>query len=93
MIRDIVKAQYNRTIEKRLLKRGSESPSLRSFNEGDIVYCHFPSKTLMSEHNLPSKKIKMNYVGPLYIFSKHDQFMYQLATINGKVFEQIFHVS
>ncbi len=41
---DIVKENHNRTIEKRLQKHGSEIPSLRSFNEGDIVYCHFPSK-------------------------------------------------
>ncbi len=64
VIRDIVKEQHNNTIEKRFLKHGSESHTLRSFNEGDIVYCHFPSKTFMSEHNLPSKKMKMNYVGP-----------------------------
>ncbi len=70
-IRDIVKILHNQIIEKWLLKHGSESPSLRSFNEGDIVYCHFPSKTLISGHNLPSKKLKMSYVGPLYIFSKH----------------------
>ncbi len=92
-IRDIVKTQHNRTIEKRLHKHGSERPSLRSFNEGDIVYCHFPSKTPISRHNLPSKKMKMNYVDPLFIFSKHNKFMYLLATINGEVIEQLFHVS
>ncbi len=51
----IVKEHYNQTIEKRLQKHGSESTSLRSFKEGDIVYCHFPSKTVISGHNLPSK--------------------------------------
>ncbi len=42
LIREFVKENHNQTIEKRLEKHGSESPSLRSFNEGDIVYCHFP---------------------------------------------------
>ncbi len=37
--------------------------------------------------------MKMNYVGPSYIFSKHDRFMCLLATINGEVIEQMFHVS
>ncbi len=63
-LRDIIKEQHKQTIEKRLLKHGSENPSLRSFNEGDIVYCHFPSTTIISGHNLPSKKLKMSYVGP-----------------------------
>ncbi len=31
-LRDIVKEQHNQTIEKRLLKHGSESLSMRSFN-------------------------------------------------------------
>ncbi len=31
----------------------------------------------------------MNYVGPLYIFSKHDKFMYLLAAIDGEVIEQM----
>ncbi len=35
----------------------------------------------------------MSYVGQLYIFSKHDKFLYLLATIDGKVIEQMFHVS
>ncbi len=92
-IRDIVKEQHNNTIEKRLLKHGSESHCLRSFNDRDMVYCLFPSKTIMPEHNLPSKKMKMNCVGPLYIFSKHNKFMYLLATIDGEVIEQLFHIS
>ncbi len=33
-IRDIVKDNHNQTIEKRLQKYNSESPSLCSFNEG-----------------------------------------------------------
>ncbi len=35
----------------------------------------------------------MTYVGPLYIFSHHDKYLYILATINGEVIEQLFHVS
>ncbi len=45
-ISDIVKENHNQTIEKRLQKHGSESLALHSFNEGDIVYWHFPSKLL-----------------------------------------------
>ncbi len=37
--------------------------------------------------------MKMKYVGPLYIFSKHDKFMYIQATINGEVIEHMFHGS
>ncbi len=80
-----MKEHHNQTIEKRLQKHGSESPSLRSFNEGDTVCCHFPSKTIISDHKVPSKKLKMFYVGPLYIFSKHDKFLYLLTSIDGKV--------
>ncbi len=35
----------------------------------------------------------MSFVGLLYIFSKHDTFMYLLSTIDGEVMEQTFHVS
>ncbi len=35
----------------------------------------------------------MSFVGPLYIFSKHDKFMYLLSTIDAAVIEQTFHVS
>ncbi len=35
----------------------------------------------------------MSFVGPLYIFSKHDKFIYLLSTINGEVIELTFHVS
>ncbi len=35
----------------------------------------------------------MSYIGPLYIFSKHDKFLHLLATIDDEVIEQIFHVS
>ncbi len=48
----IVKENHNQTIEKRLQHHGSESPALCSFNEGDIVYCHFPSKTIISDQKL-----------------------------------------
>ncbi len=35
----------------------------------------------------------MSYVGPLYIFSKHVKFLYLLASIDGQVIEQMFHIS
>ncbi len=35
----------------------------------------------------------MSFVGPLYIFPKHDKFMYLLSTIDGEVIEQTFHMS
>ncbi len=35
----------------------------------------------------------MSFVGPLYIFSKHDKFMYLLSIIDGEVIKQTFHVS
>ncbi len=89
----IVKEHHNQTIQKWLVQHGSESLTLRSFSEGDIVYCHLPSKTIISDLKLPSKKLQMWFVGPLYIFSKHDKFMYLLSTIDGEVIEQTFHMS
>jgi hypothetical protein len=47
----------------------------------------------MSEHKLPSKKLKMDYVGPLFIYSRYDKYLYILATIDGTVIEQVFHAS
>ncbi len=35
----------------------------------------------------------MSFVGRLYIFSKHNKFLYLLSTIDGEVIEQMFHVS
>ncbi len=35
----------------------------------------------------------MQFVGTLFIFSKHDKFMYLLSTIDGEVIEHMFHVS
>ena len=35
----------------------------------------------------------MDYVGPVYIYSKYDKFLFILATIDGTVIEQLFHVS
>ncbi len=35
----------------------------------------------------------MSLIGPLYIFSKYNKFMYLLSTIDGEVIEQTFHVS
>ncbi len=58
-IRDIVKENHNQTIEKRLQKHESESPALCSLNEGDIVHCHYPSKTIIFDLKLPSKKLQM----------------------------------
>ncbi len=92
-LHDIIKEHHNQTIQNRREKHGSKSPSLRSFNEGDIVYCHFPSKTIISDHNLPSKKLKMSNDGPFYIFSKHEKFLYLLATKDGEDIEQMFHDS
>ncbi len=78
---------------KGLQKHWSKNTALRSFNEDDIVYCHFPLKTVISDRKLPSKKLQMSFVGLLYFFSKHDKFMYQMFTIDGEVIEQMFHVS
>ncbi len=35
----------------------------------------------------------MQFVGPLYIFSKHHKFMYLLTFIDGEVIDHMFHVS
>ncbi len=35
----------------------------------------------------------MNYVGPLYVYSKFDKFQFVLSTIDGEVIEQLFHVA
>ncbi len=61
--------------------------------KGDIVYGQFPSKSLMEGLDLQSKKIKMDYVGPLYVYSKFDKFQFVLSTIDGEVIEQLFHVA
>ncbi len=82
---DIVKENHNHTIEKRLQHHGSVSPALCSFNESDIVYCHFPSKTIITDLKLPWKKSQMSFVGLLYVFSKHDKCLYLLSTIDGEV--------
>ncbi len=89
----IVKEHHNQTIQKRLQQHGSESPTLRSFSESDIVYLNFPSKTIISDLKLLSKILQMSFVGPLNIFSKHGKFMYLLSAIDGEVDEQTFHVS
>ncbi len=67
-IRNILKEYHNETIRKRHLQHGSTSEQLRSFNEGNIVYCYFPSKTIISQMKIPSRKFTMSYVGPLYIY-------------------------
>ncbi len=35
----------------------------------------------------------MNFIGPLYIYSKFDKFQFVLSTIDGEVIEQLFHVA
>ncbi len=90
---DIVKVHHNQTIQKRLQQHCSESPTLRSFSEANIVYYHFPSKTIISDLNLSSQKLQISFVGTLYILSKHKKFMYLMSTIDGEVIEQMFHVS
>ncbi len=35
----------------------------------------------------------MDYVGPLYVYSKFDKFQFVLSTIYGEVIEQLFHVA
>ncbi len=88
-----MKEHHNQTIQKWLVQHSLESPTLRSFSEGDIVYCHCPSKAIISNLKLLSKNLEMYFVGPLYIFSKHDKCMYILSTIDGKVIEQTLHMS
>jgi hypothetical protein len=89
----IVQDQHNLTVSTRHIAHGSQSLAFREFSEGDIIYCFFPSKTIISEHKLPSKKLKMEYVGPLFIYSRYDKYLYVLATIDGVVIEQVFHAS
>lgn len=38
-IRQLVKTQHNAILQQ-YLKIGSDSPTLRTFNEGDMVYCN-----------------------------------------------------
>ncbi len=84
---------HNEQVSNHNAVHGTESLTLRDFHEGDIVYCHFPSKSLIAELVLQSKKIKMDYVGPLYVYSKFDKFQFALSTIDGEVIEQLFHVA
>ncbi len=56
-IRSIVMGLHNEQVSKVNAVHGAESISLRDFHEGDIVYCHFPSKCLIAELGLQSKKI------------------------------------
>ncbi len=92
-IRNIVKEHHNETITKHHLQHGSTIEQLRNFNEGDILYCHFPSKTTISQMRILSHKFAMSYVGLLNIFARYDKYMYTLATLNGEIIEQMFHVS
>ncbi len=69
-IRNIVKQHHNETVKKCQLKHGSTSEQLRSFHEGDIVYCDFPSKTIISQMKILSRNFTMFYMGPLYIFAR-----------------------
>ncbi len=88
-----MKENPNQNIQQRLQQHALDSPTLLFFNEGDIVYCHFPWKTIISDLKLLSQKLQMTFVAPLYIFSKHDKFMYILSNIDVEVIEQMFHVS
>ncbi len=92
-IRSMVTNLHNEQVTNRHAVHGAESPTLRDFHEGDIVYCHFPSKSLIAELGIQSRKIKMDYVGPLYVYSKFDKFQFVLSTIDGEVIEQLFHVA
>ncbi len=93
LICSIVMGLHNEEVAKINTAHSAGSPTLRDFHEGDIIYCHFPSKTLMAELGLQSRKIKMNFIGPLYIYSKFDKFQFVLSTIDGEVIEQLFHVA
>ncbi len=44
----IVMGLHNEQVTNRNAVHGAESLTLRDFHEGDIVYCHFPSKSLSS---------------------------------------------
>ena len=92
-IRSIAKQNHNAMVAKRRTEHGQSSIALREFHEGDIVYCHFPSKTHLSGKDISSKKFQLTYVGPLFIYSRYDKFLYTLATIDGTVIDQLFHVS
>ncbi len=80
---------HNEQVTNRHAVHCAESLNLRYFREGDIVYCHFPSKSLIAELGLQSRKIKMDYVGPLYVCSKFDKFQFVLSTIDGEVIDQL----
>ncbi len=53
---------HNEQVTKRNTAHCAESHTLKDFHEGDIIYCHFPSKTLIAELGLQSKKFKMDFV-------------------------------
>ncbi len=38
-------------------------------------------------------KIKMDYVGPLYVYSKFNKFQFVFSTIYGEFIEQLLHVA
>ncbi len=65
-IRSLVMGLHDKQVRNCNVVHGAESLTLRNFHEGDIVYCHFPSKTLIAELGLQGKKIKMDYIGPLF---------------------------
>ncbi len=92
-IRNIAQKHHNAVVEKRRLEHGQSSRSLREFHEGDIIYCHFPTKSLLGDKGLSSKKFSMSFIGPMFIHSRYDKFMYTLATIDGVIIDQLFHVS
>ncbi len=59
----------------------AECLTLNNFHNRNIVYFHFPSKTLIAEIGLQSKKINIYHVGPLYVYSKYDKFQFVLSTL------------
>ncbi len=84
---------HNEQVTKSNTAQNAGSPTLRDFHEGDIAYCHFPSKTLIAELGLQTRKIKMNFIGPLYIYLKFDKFQFVLSTIDDEVIKQLLHVA
>ena len=92
-IRTIALKNHNAMVEKSRTAHGRSQVSLREFHVGDIVYCHFPSKTTLGPKEVSSRKFQLTYVGPLYIHGRYDKFLYTLATLEGVVIDQLFHVS
>ncbi len=63
-IRIMVTNLHNEQVTNRHAVHGEESLTLRDFHEGDIVYCYFPSKSLIGELGIQSWK---NYIILLFL--------------------------